>query len=222
MKITKFWKIYPSTKKKINILNLRKKVSQKKKKELQKFGREYFDGDRKHGYGGYFYNKKYFRKIIRKIIKHYKLNNNSKILDIGCAKGFVMYEFKRFLPGCEISGIDISRYAKKKSIKEIKKFIKVGSCEKLPYKNNYFDFVISISTIHNLSFGKLHLAIKEIERVKKESGHSFIRVKGYRNLKEKKFIDQWNLVAKSNISLKQWMKIFKKSCYKGDYDFSNY
>jgi hypothetical protein len=63
-------------------------------------------------------------------------------------------------------------------------------------------------------------SIKEINRVSKEK--SFIRVKAYRNNKEKKFIEDWNIVAKSNLSRKKWLKIFSTYKYKGDYDFSNF
>lgn len=220
MLIKKFWKLYPKIKQRTQIANKRTKVSKKMRVELMKFGKEYFDGSRDHGYGGYYYNKKYFRNVTKEMIKHYKLNGKSKILDIGCAKGFMMYEFKHHLPKAEIWGIDISKYCKKKSIDQMKKFIKVGSCEKLPFKDNYFDFVVSISTIHNLEEKKIPLAIKEIERVKK--GKSFIRVKGYKNIQEKKFIDNWNLVAKSNLSIKKWQKIFKKFKYTGDFEFTNF
>lgn len=222
MIINKFWKLYPTNKKRLKISNQRTKVSLRKRLELQKFNREYFDGDRRYGYGGYYYDKKFFRKIVKEIIKHYKLNNNSRILDIGCAKGFMLYEFKHFLPGCKITGIDISKYAKKHSKENIKKFIKIASCDKLPLKSNYYDFIISISTIHNLPKNKISNAIKEIERVKKKSGKSFIRIKGYNNSKEKKFIDDWNLVAKSNLSVKEWLKIFKKFKYSGDYEFAKF
>ena len=99
------------------------KVSNKLRKKLQKFPKEYFDGKREHGYGGYYYNPRFFKKIVKAMIKYYKLDNTSKILDIGCAKGFMMYEFKKALPGCEIKGIDISGYCKKNAIKKIKKFI---------------------------------------------------------------------------------------------------
>ena len=98
----------------------------------------------------------------------------------------------------------------KTALDKMKKHIKVGSCQKLPYKNEYFDFVISISTIHNLSPSKLHLAIREIERVKKNTGKSFIRVKGFKTFKEKKFIEDWNVVAKSNVSIKRWLKILMR------------
>lgn len=220
MLIKKFWKLYPSSKNKFNIISKRVKISERKRSNLMKFGKEYFDGDRKHGYGGYYYNKRFFRKVTKEIIKHYKLTNKSKILDIGCAKGFMMYEFRRFLPKAEIWGLDISRYCKIKAMPSEKKFIKLGSCHKLPFKSNYFDLIVSISTIHNLSEKKIPQAIKELERVKK--GNSFIRIKGYKNLKEKKFIDDWNLVAKSNLSINKWKKLFKKYKYSGDYEFTNY
>ena len=216
-----FWKYYPKNNDdRKNISKIRVKISNKLKKKLQKFPKEYFDGDRAHGYGGYYYNKKFFRKIVKRMIKYYKLNNSSKILDIGCAKGFMMYEFKKYLPNCEIKGIDISRYCKLRAMEKIKKYIKVGTCEKLPYTNKYFDFVVSISTIHNVNKSGIERSLREIIRVSKKN--SFIRVKGYSNLREKKEIDDWNIVAKSNLSQKNWIKIFKKTGYMGDYQFSKF
>ena len=202
MLIKKFWKLYPKSKNLNLISSNRIKVKTKIRKKLMKFGKEYFDGKRIHGYGGYYYNKKFFRKITKEIIKHYKLNNGCKILDIGCAKGFMMYEIRRLLPKAEIWGLDISKYCKMKALDSEKKFIKVGSCDKLPFKDNYFDLIISISTIHNLGKSGIKKSIREINRVSK--GNSFIRVKAYKNNKEKKFIDDWNLVAKSNLSINEW------------------
>ncbi len=218
MKIN-FWKHYPKSNRK-NISRLRVKVPNKLKKKLQKFPKEYFDGKRAHGYGGYYYNPKFFRKIVKAMIKYYKLNNKSKILDIGCAKGFMMYEFKKALPACEVRGIDISRYCKTEAMGKIKKYIKIGTCEKLPYPDKYFDFVVSISTIHNVSKNGIKKSLKEIVRVTKNN--SFIRIKGYQNLKEKKKIEKWNIVAKSNLSKNNWLKLFKETKYKGDYQFSNF
>ncbi len=102
MLIKKFWKLYPKSTNRNVIKSNRNKVKTKIKKKLMKFGREYFDGKRIHGYGGYYYNKKFFRKITEEIIRHYKLSDGCKILDIGCAKGFMMYEFRQFLPNAEI------------------------------------------------------------------------------------------------------------------------
>lgn len=214
-----FWKYYPKCNRK-NISNLRIKVSNKLRKRLQKFPKEYFDGKREHGYGGYYYNPKFFRKIVKAMIKYYKLNNTSKILDIGCAKGFMMYEFKKYLPSCEIRGIDISRYCKIHAIRKIKKNITIGTCEKLPYPDKYFDFVVSISTIHNVTKNGIKKSLKEIVRVSKKS--TFIRIKAYKNIQGRKNIDSWNVVAKSNLSEKNWFKLFKETNYKGDYQFSRF
>ena len=214
-----FWKYYPISNRK-NISSLRVKVSNKLRKKLQKFPKEYFDGKRAHGYGGYYYNPKFFRKIVKAMIRHYKLNNKSKILDIGCAKGFMMYEFKKALPACEVRGIDISRYCKMQAMRKVKKYIKIGTCEKLPYPDKYFDFVVSISTIHNVKKRGIKKSLKEIVRVSKKS--SFIRIKAYKNIQEKKNIDNWNVVAKSNLSEKDWLKLFKGTNYKGDFQFSKF
>jgi ubiquinone/menaquinone biosynthesis C-methylase UbiE len=131
-----------------------------------------------------------------------------------------MYEFKKALPACEVRGIDISRYCKMEAMRKIKKYIKIGTCEKLPYPDKYFDFVVSISTIHNVSKNGIKKSLKEIVRVTKNN--SFIRIKGYQNLKEKKKIEKWNIVAKSNLSKNNWLKLFKETKYKGDYQFSNF
>ena len=219
MEIKKFWRLYPKTNRK-NISANRLKLSKQKRLSLQKFGKEYFDGKRIHGYGGYYYNKKYFRKIAKSMIEHYKLNNKSKILDIGCAKGFLMHDFKFFLPRAEIKGLDISNYCKKNALESVKKNIIIGDCQKLPFSKNYFDFVVSISTIHNCNLSGIKKSLKEINRVSKKE--AFIRVKAYTTLKHKKKIDDWNIVAKSNLSKKKWLSLFKKAKYTGDYNFSKF
>jgi ubiquinone/menaquinone biosynthesis C-methylase UbiE len=131
-----------------------------------------------------------------------------------------MYEFKKYLPNCEVKGIDISRYCKMHAIKKVKKNIKIGTCEKLPYPDKYFDFVVSISTIHNVTKRGIKKSLKEIVRVTNK--HSFIRVKAYNNQTEKKRIDEWNIVAKSNLSKNNWLKFFKEANYSGDYQFSKF
>jgi len=124
MEIKKFWKLYPKESKINLIKNLRIVVSKYKRKKIQKFGKEYFDGKRIHGYGGYYYDKKFFSKIAKELVSHYKLDNNSKILDIGCAKGFLMHDIKTIIPRAEILGIDISRYSKINALQNQKKNIK--------------------------------------------------------------------------------------------------
>tara|TARA_B100000989_G_C19509902_1_gene458433 strand:+ start:108 stop:770 length:663 start_codon:yes stop_codon:yes gene_type:complete len=214
-----FWRLYPQSKRE-NISQKRVLVPEKIRKKLQKFPKEYFDGERAFGYGGYYYNIKFFDKIVKKMIKYYRLKNNSKILDVGCAKGFMIYDFKQNNPNLIVRGIDISSYCKKNAHPKVKRFIKVGNCKKLPYKDNSFDLVISISTIHNLEKKFIKQALNELIRVSK--GSIFIRVKAFKNIRQKKLINKWNLVAKSNLSEKQWIKLFKQVNFKGDYSFSKF
>jgi ubiquinone/menaquinone biosynthesis C-methylase UbiE len=213
-----FWRLYPKSKRLTQTIS-RPKISIKEKKRLQKFGKDYFDGNRDQGYGGYNYNPKFFRNIVREMIKFYKLNNESKILDIGCAKGFMLYEFKKLLPKCEISGLDISKYCLKNAKPEVKKYLRYGTCSKLPYNDKYFDLVISISTIHNLNYFGVKKSLREIIRVSKKN--SFIKVNGYKTPKQKKLLDNWNIVAKTILHQSKWLKLFKEVGYKGDYDWFN-
>jgi SAM-dependent methyltransferase len=205
-------KKYPKSKRNLERGKNNKKSNQK---IARKFGKEFFDGTRDTGYGGFYYNKKFWRGVIVDFIKKYKLNNKSKILDIGCGKGFMLYDFRKKLPKAELRGIDISSYAIKNSKKEIKKFLDRGCCSNLPYRDNYFDLVISINTIHNLNQKKCAKSLKEISRVSKKN--SFITVDAYKNLKEKKRMLMWNLTAKTIMSVLKWKKFFKKNGYLGDY-----
>ena len=103
-----------------------------------KYSKEYFDGNRSQGYGGYYYDGRWV-KVARKIIKLFKLKNNSKFLDVGCAKGFLMHDLKVILPRIKIYGIDVSKYAKENSIMNIRKNIKIMNCKNIKYKTNSFD-----------------------------------------------------------------------------------
>ncbi len=205
-------KNYPKSKR-----NLSERVKNKKKFQIiaRKFDKRFFDGPRDTGYGGFSYNPKFWGKVVKDIIKYYNLKNNSSILDIGCAKGFTLVDLKKKLPKIKIRGIDISKYAIKNSHKMVKNYLDVGCCSNLPYKDNSFDLVLAINTIHNLNKKKCSKSIKEINRVSKK--HSFIMVDAYKNLKEKKRMFEWNLTAKTIMSRKQWKIFFKENNFKGDY-----
>ncbi len=181
----------------------------------RKFDYEFFDGDRKNGYGGFNYHSRFWDKVIPDFIDHWKLDKNSSVLDVGCAKGFMLYDLKRYIPEIKISGIDISKYAINNSIKEIKPFLIEGDAKKLPFEDNSFDVVISINTIHNLDLEECKIAIKEIDRVSIKG--SFITVDAYNNNFEKKRMYDWNLTAKTIMSVDEWKKVFKELDYKGDY-----
>ena len=189
--------------------------SEESRKIGRKFGFDYFDGDRNHGYGGFSYNPKFWQPVIPTIVENYKIGNSSKVLDIGCAKGFFLYDLKLTFPGININGVDISEYAIANSIPEIKPYLQVGNATKLPFEDNCFDFVISINTIHNLNRQDCAIALQEIERVTK--GNSFITVDAYRNDEEKARMEAWNLTALTMMSVDEWKQFFLEVGYTGDY-----
>ena len=204
---------YPRSKRDIS-----KRESQKTEEDRaigRKFGKEFFDGDRKYGYGGFAYNSKYWEPVIQDFKKYYNLNSSNSILDVGCAKGFMLYDFSKAIPGISLSGIDISEYAINNSIPEIKKLVRVANAKKLPFSDNFFDLVISINTVHNLEQKDCADALREITRVSKN--YSFITVDAYRNEEEKKRMLAWNLTAKTIMSVSEWKLFFEEIGYNGDY-----
>ena len=186
-------------------------------KIAKKYSFDYWDGDRQYGYGGYRYIKNYHKLVAQKLIKDYSLNKDSKILDIGCGKGFLIYEIKKILNCKNIYGSDISKYAIKNCKREIKKNIFYHDVRnKLDFADSYFDLVISINTLHNIKLPKLFNSLKEIERVGKSK---FICVESYRNEKEQFNLECWALTAETIIDKESWLWLFKQARYTGDFEF---
>ena len=111
------------------------------------FDKEYFDGDRTLGLGGYYYAPRFFSPVVEDLIAHYELAEDASILDVGCAKGFMLHDFRRYLPGCQITGLDISRYCLENAMENVKAFLRLGTCEELPYESHSYDLVVSIDFI---------------------------------------------------------------------------
>ncbi len=206
-------KNYPKSKR--NLEERSQNKSENIKRVARYFGKEFFDGDRNFGYGGFKYNSKFWQPVIPDFIKHWDLNKNSSLLDVGCAKGFMLYDLMLKVPGIKLKGIDISQYAIDNSKMEVKSLLKVANAKKLPFPDKSFDVVVSINTIHNLDKVDCALALKEISRVSKK--HSFITVDAYRNEKEKKEIFKWNLTAKTIMSVNEWKNFFEENGYNGNY-----
>ncbi len=183
--------------------------------KAREFGYEYFDGDRIYGYGGYIYDKKYWQKTAQYLSDYYEIKDGMKILDIGCAKGFLLYELKKINPNIDVFGIDISKYAIDNSKPEIRENLLIGSADNLPFEDNIFDLVISINTIDHLNTEGCINAIAEIERVKKDN--SFITVNSWFNEMQKDNLMSWNLVSKTIMSVEEWKIFFKKHNLTGDY-----
>ena len=204
---------YPKTKRN---LDERKNLKSEEVREIaRKFGKEFFDGDRKYGYGGFNYNSKYWSEVVLTFKDFWKIKEGDSLLDIGCAKGFMIYDFYRQINNIQIKGIDISSYAIENSHKEIKKFLSVADAKSLPFDDKSFDHVISINTIHNLDIDDCIKAIKEIIRVSKKN--SFITVDAFKSDEEKKRMFGWNLTAKTILSVDEWKNLFKEIGYEGDF-----
>ncbi|MDC0916141.1 class I SAM-dependent methyltransferase [Candidatus Pelagibacter sp.] len=193
----------------------------KSMKTARKFSKDFFDGERKYGYGGYKYIPGYLEKTAKKIISYYKLNNKSNILDIGCGKGFLLFEIKKILPGIKVSGFDISKYAIKNSKKEIRENLFVYDLnKKLNFaKNKEFDLVLCLATLHNLNIKSAFSAIKEINRVGKKK---YIMIDSYSNLQELFNLQCWALTANIFFSDKDWEWFFKSTNYSGEYEFIHF
>ena len=184
--------------------------------KAKKWDYDYWDGSRDINYGGYKYDGRW-KPVARKMIDHYKLKSDSKILDVGCGKGFILYEFKKLLPNSEIKGLDISSYAIKNSKDEIKKNLVLGHANSLPFEKGYFDLVISLNTLHNLHCYDMKKALSEIERVGKSN--KYICVESYRNEFEKMNLLYWQVTCECFFTPKEWKWWFDLVNYKGDHSF---
>jgi len=185
-------------------------------KLAKQWGYDYWDGDRRINYGGYKFIPGRWKPVAENLINHYKLNQKSRILDIGCGKGFQIKEIKELLPNAEIVGLDVSEYALQNAHPDIKDCLVLGSAESLPFESNYFDLVISINTLHNLYNYQLHDALKEIQRVGKQK---YLCVESYRTEKEKTNLLYWQVTCESFYTPEEWIWWFNKTGYNGDYSF---
>lgn len=208
-------KLHKSTKRNYLERMINQKTNSMKKARKYEF--DYWDGDRKFGYGGYKYIPGRWTSVARSLIKRYNLTNNSKILDVGCGKGFILFEIKKILPDLKVYGFDISKHALKNAKEEIKQYLFLHNAKKkFPFKNKYFDLVISLACLHNLKIFELETSLKEIQRVGKKS---YIMVEGYRNEKELFNLQCWALTAETFFDDDEWIWLFQKCGYRGDFEF---
>ncbi len=206
-------KNYPVTNRNLDEATIQR--TEEVRKIARLFGKDFFDGERKYGYGGFNYHPRFWTQVVKDFQYHWNLDKNSSILDVGCGKGFMIFDFIKLIPDLRIEGIDISNYAIKHSKEEVSSLLKVGDAMKLPYKDKSFDYIISINTIHNLDLEECKTSIKEINRVSKKG--AFITVDAYNNEDEKKRMYAWNLTAKTIMSTNEWKRLFKECKYEGDF-----
>tara|TARA_A100001388_G_scaffold275689_1_gene261694 strand:- start:578 stop:1249 length:672 start_codon:yes stop_codon:yes gene_type:complete len=183
----------------------------------KKFDFDYWDGDRRICYGGYNYIPGRWTKVAKEMIDFYKLTNDSKILDIGCGKGYLLYEISLILPNAKLFGLDISEYAINNSKEEIKNNLKIGNATNLPWEDNYFDFVYSLNSLHCLPARDLYKSLIEMERVGKND--KYLCVESFRNEEEKANLLYWQVTCESFHNKDSWQWWFELTGYKGDYSF---
>lgn len=182
----------------------------------KQYGYDYWDGDRKYGYGGYRYDGRW-RPVAQKIAAHYNLQAGQKVLDVGCGMAHLLYELTQVVPGVEVRGIDISDYALKHAKEEVRDKLCYGEAQKIPFEDNSFDLVISLATLHNLKIYDLKKAVQEVERVSKKN--SYIMVESYRNDREEMNMIYWQLTCASYYAVDEWEWLYKEWGYTGDYSF---
>lgn len=202
---------YPRSKRKVGKRN---SAQQRERDVAMEFGREYFDGARTQGYGGYRYDGRWL-PVAETFRDHWDLRAGDKVLDIGCAKGFLVKDLMKVCPGLQVFGVDISQYAVSHGEPEIRDRLVIGNAACLPFQGNSFRAAISINTIHNLDRERCIQAVREMKRVAPHG--SYIQVDSYRNSEEKELFLQWVLTAKTHYDTQGWQTLFTESGYTGDY-----
>jgi SAM-dependent methyltransferase len=185
-------------------------------KIAKRFDYDYWDGDRKFGYGGFKYDGRY-RPMAEAMARHYGLKPGESVLDVGCGKAFLLYELTQSVPGLKVQGVDISRYGIEHAKPEVRPFLEVCNATKLPFADHCFDLVFSINTFHNLYCYDLDKALREVERVGKR--HKYIVVESYRSEEEKANLLYWQLTCEMFCTPEEWQWWYARCGYTGDYSF---
>ncbi len=204
---------YPQSKRPID--DRGNQITEEHRAGAREFGFQYFDGERLYGYGGYNYHPRFWTDTVKRFRDHYGLAEDARILDVGCAKGFMMHDFNILMPNAHIEGLDVSEYALEHAIDNMKGSITLGDAKALPFEDNSFDLVISINCIHNLDLGDCKQALQEIQRVTKKD--AFVTMDAWRNDAEKERLLKWNLTAKTYMHTDDWKAVFKEVGYDGDF-----
>ena len=182
----------------------------------RRYGDDFWDGDRRYGYGGYRYDGRW-EQVARKLIDTYDLKDDARILDVGCGKGFLIYELKKLLPDAHLQGFDISEYAIDNAKEEIREKLFVHRAQdEYPFEDQSFDLVLSLTTLHNLCIHDLVRALAQMQRVGKEK---YMVVESYRSAKELFNLQCWALTCESFFSPEEWQWVFERFGYTGDYEF---
>jgi SAM-dependent methyltransferase len=177
---------------------------------------DYWDGDRRYGYGGYRYDGRW-KAVAEHLIDHYQLGANARILDVGCGKAHLLHELKQLLPQADVTGFDISAHGLADAPEAIRPYlIRYRAQDPYPWGDKHFDLVISFGTLHNLRIFELETAVREIERVGRQK---YIMVESYRNELEQFNLECWALTAEAFFDTAEWIWLYRHFGYTGDYEF---
>lgn len=204
---------YPKAKR--NLSERAQSKTEEDRRIARQFGKDFFDGDRSTGYGGFSYQSRFWQPVVPTFKDRYGLSSKSSILDVGCAKGFMLHDFAELIPGITVKGIDISEYAVTNAIEDMRPHVQVADARKLPFPDKSFDLVVSVTTLHNFEKDECAKSLQEVMRVSR--GNAFITVDAYRNNEEKERMYAWNLTAKTIMHVDEWKQFFKEVGYTGDY-----
>jgi cyclopropane fatty-acyl-phospholipid synthase-like methyltransferase len=178
----------------------------------RQFGQEYFDGPRDYGYGGYRYDGRWI-PVAEDIVAHFGLKPGMRVLDVGCAKGFLVKDLMKL--GLEVFGLDISDYAIRNCEPEVIGRLHVGNADTLPFPDGSFDAVISINTIHNFDRVGVIRALKEIQRL--SNGRAFVQVDSYHDEEQRQLFLDWVLTAYFHDYPAAWIGLFAEAGYTGNH-----
>ena len=185
--------------------------------KAKEYESEYWDGDRRYGYGGYKYMAGRWKPVAEALINNYNLTNDSSVLDVGCGKAYLLYEMKMLLPGLKVAGFDISKHGLADAKEEVKDSLFIHRAQDpYPFKDNEFDLVISLGCLHNLRIFELQIALSETERVGKQG---YVMLESYRNEMEQFNLQCWALTCESFFDNEEWPWIYEHFGYTGDYEF---
>ncbi len=204
---------YPRTKR--NVEERGQTKTEEVRAIARRFGKEFFDGSRETGYGGFSYHPRFWQPVVPTFQSHFGLKAGDSVLDVGCAKGFMMHDMAEAIPGLAVKGIDISDYAIANALPDMKPHVQVANATKLPFPDKSFDVVICINTVHNLEREPCGVALREIERVARRG--AFVTVDAYRDDDERRRMEAWNLTARTMMHVDEWKAFFASVGYTGDY-----
>jgi SAM-dependent methyltransferase len=192
----------------------REAAAPRQREIARRFGREYFDGDRTQGYGGYRYDGRWVA-VAERFRDFYRLQPGQRVLDIGCAKGFLLHDILESVKGIRVAGLEISGYAIDQAMETVKPFLVAGSADTLPFADRSFDLVISINVVHNLEQPACRRAIREMERVSR--GGKYLQVDSWLTEDQRRNFERWQLTAVTYFEPEGWRRLLAEVGYSGEY-----